>query len=175
MIRAILVSIVLLTVAGGTVYILGPGRFQAVSLSVVHNSSPGLPVIPSSGQGIYGYISIGPVSPLCSNSNPPVPSTILSVLLVVRSHSDGVSSNHEVNWMQSTTCNFLGISATKTAPGPAALGTFRVDLPASTYDLTLSTCSSSPNQPGCRQMPIIVTVPSWSYVRMDLAFDTGIR
>ena len=87
----------------------------------------------------------------------PVPDNIKSVNVIVITAS-GERILSQIDWMPSMTCNFVSARPARIAPGPAAVGTFSVNLAPGSYSITLSNCDSSRQALGCRGLPMVVLV-----------------
>jgi len=174
--RVIIVSFALIVLASGFVVALGPARLHPPALNAGGRPSPALPTTPPTGQGIRGYASIGPLFPLCTvvGNLGPVPDTIMTVHVIVITAS-GERILSQIDWMPSITCSFVSARPVRIAPGPAAVGTFNVNLAPGSYGVTLSNCDSIGQALGCGGLPITVVVSSGVYARLDLTVDTGIR
>jgi len=172
----LIVSLALIVLASGFVVVLGPARFHPPAFNAVGRPSPPLPTTPVIGQGVHGYASIGPLFPLCTVVGVlgPVPDNIKSVhVIVITSSGERILS--QIDWMPSMTCNFVSARPARIAPGPAAVGTFSVNLAPGNYGVTMSNCDSIGQALGCGGLPATVVVSSGVYARLDLAVDTGIR
>ena len=157
--RVVIVSLALIVLASGFVVVLGPARFHPPGLNAVGRPSPARPTTPLIGQGVRGYASIGPLFPLCTvvGDLGPVPDNIRSVhVIVITSSGERILS--QIDWMPSMTCNFVSARPARIAPGPAAVGTFSVNLAPGSYSITLSNCDSSRQALGCRGLPMVVLV-----------------
>ncbi len=109
---------------------------------------------PSQGLGtVYGVIAAGPAVPVCR-----------------------VGLNCNVN-MQGYTLAFVvrcsvGVCALKQTAMLASDGSYRVSIPAGTYDLSIQNCPWL----GCsRTFPITVSVVAAQSVNVNATIDTGIR
>jgi len=146
----LIVSLALIVLASGFVVVLGPARFHPPAFNAVGRPSPPLPTTPVIGQGVHGYASIGPLFPLCTVVGVlgPVPDNIKSVhVIVITSSGERILS--QIDWMPSMTCNFVSARPARIAPGPAAVGTFSVNLAPGNYGVTMSNCDSIGQALGC--------------------------
>ena len=174
--RVLVLSCVLIVLASGFVVVLGPARLHPPALNAAGHPSPAPPTAPPTGQGVRGYASIGPLFPLCTvvGDLGPVPDNVKTVqVIVIASSGDRILS--QVDWMPSLTCNFVSSRPARIAPGPAAVGTFSVNLAPGSYSITLSNCDLSSRALGCRGLPMAVVISSSEYARLDLPLDTGMR
>ncbi|HZD12565.1 MAG TPA: hypothetical protein VE177_03485 [Candidatus Binatus sp.] len=162
--RLLIVSLFILVLAAGVVVVLGPERLHPVSLLVTH-PSPGLATVPSTGQGVHGYVSIGPLSPLCSivPNLGKVSDDVRSIEVVARL-SSGENVRTTVEWMSHLTCDYSSMDSGRVAPGPAAVGTYNLSLVPGEYMLTLSVCELSIHPLGCGVLPEPATVSQGSFL-----------
>ncbi len=103
----------------------------------------------------------------------PVPGNIKSVNVIVITAS-GERILSQIDWMPSMTCNFVSARPARIAPGPAAVGTFSVNLAPGSYSITLSNCDSSRQALGCRGLPWSFLFPLASMLGLIFRLTPGL-